>query len=293
MSSSYVRAVTPDRRLAVFLLIAFGTPWLLWLLRESTGIDVVALAGMVAVGIAVLVATWPLRRDVLAATGVVPVRPLRTTLRECGLAVGLLLVLAVLSILIGAAVGSSPLDLSGLSALREVFGMPDAPAAGLLARAVGQALLLFVVMLPFFFCEEWGWRGYLLPRLLPLGVGAALPLSGLIWGLWHLPGYVGSGRGAGLVPFLIFAVVLGILLGWLRMRTRSIWPVTVAHAANNAIVNGFVNVAFLDADAIDRIDPWTFGLSGWPGWLVTGILLVALVLLRRFPLRVEREIEVR
>ena len=36
--------------------------------------------------------------------------------------------------------------------------------------------------------EEWGWRGYLLPRLTGTrGVVAGLLLSGVIWGLWHAP----------------------------------------------------------------------------------------------------------
>ena len=35
--------------------------------------------------------------------------------------------------------------------------------------------------------KELGWRGYLLPKLMPLGEKKALLISGLIWGLWHAP----------------------------------------------------------------------------------------------------------
>ena len=37
------------------------------------------------------------------------------------------------------------------------------------------------------FGEEFGWRGYLLPKLLGLGARKALLISGIIWGVWHWP----------------------------------------------------------------------------------------------------------
>ncbi|MGW3470314.1 CPBP family glutamic-type intramembrane protease [Saccharopolyspora sp. NPDC000995] len=33
----------------------------------------------------------------------------------------------------------------------------------------------------------WGWRGWLLPRLMEFGTWAALLHSGPIWGVWHAP----------------------------------------------------------------------------------------------------------
>jgi membrane protease YdiL (CAAX protease family) len=35
--------------------------------------------------------------------------------------------------------------------------------------------------------EELGWRGWLLPKRMPLGTVPALVLSGIIWGIWHAP----------------------------------------------------------------------------------------------------------
>ena len=35
--------------------------------------------------------------------------------------------------------------------------------------------------------EELGWRGFLLPKLLPIGQWKAILVSGLIWGFWHAP----------------------------------------------------------------------------------------------------------
>jgi membrane protease YdiL (CAAX protease family) len=50
--------------------------------------------------------------------------------------------------------------------------------------AVGIGALFLAVLT---FGEEYGWRGYLLPKLLPLGEVKAAVIVGLIWGLWHAP----------------------------------------------------------------------------------------------------------
>lgn len=46
---------------------------------------------------------------------------------------------------------------------------------------------LVFLFLPLGFGEEYGWRGYLLPRLLPMGEVKGTLLLGLIWTYWHLP----------------------------------------------------------------------------------------------------------
>lgn len=269
--------LSPGQQVTVFLIIAFALPWLL---RLTVGLGTVKVGGMLAVGLATLVALhWPRRQPtILRETGIVPVRPFGPLLRWSAVALGLITALAVLAILIGAAAGTSPLDLDGFSGLRLMYGTDERDPLTVMALAFGQSVALFVVVLPLAFCEEWGWRGLLLPRLLGLGAWPALVLSGLIWGLWHLPGFVGPGADSGLVPFVVFAVGFGILLGWVRMASRSIWPVTLTHAAYNTLIIGFVNVALVDAEPIEHPDPWAFGLLGWPGWICFGSLTVFLIL---------------
>jgi uncharacterized protein len=41
--------------------------------------------------------------------------------------------------------------------------------------------------LPLTIGEEYGWRGYLLPRLLPLGEVAATLMVAVLWAVWHIP----------------------------------------------------------------------------------------------------------
>ncbi|RJL35603.1 CPBP family intramembrane glutamic endopeptidase [Bailinhaonella thermotolerans] len=270
------------RELAVFLLLAFTIPWLLWLLRLRTGVDVVAAGGMLAAGVATFVAVrWAGRPDGIARdTALAPLRPVPRLVRYCGIALLAPLAFAFLAVAIGALAQVYPLDLENFSGLRRAYapatvGEPGMPA-GLILSVLAANLGLFVLLLPLAFGEEWAWRGFLLPRLRPIGLWPALLLSGLIWGLWHLPGYIGADARPGLIPFVVTTMLFGVLLGWLRLASGLIWPGVIAHAANNTLITGFANVVFAADDQRALSDPWTVGLSGWPGWLVMLAAIAAL-----------------
>jgi membrane protease YdiL (CAAX protease family) len=89
------------------------------------------------------------------------------------------------------------------------------------------------------FGEEFGWRGYLQPRLESCGPVASLVLVGLIWGVWHVPiilqghNYPGYPL-AGSLMMIVFTVLLSILFGWLYRRSGSILAPTLAHASVNS-----------------------------------------------------------
>src|SRR5262249_29691482 len=72
-----------------------------------------------------------------------------------------------------AAIGAKALPLS----LRAIAGFQF--AAALLLGPLINGL--------FTFGEEFGWRGYLQPKLMPLGGKRAMLLIGVIWGVWHWP----------------------------------------------------------------------------------------------------------
>ena len=92
--------------------------------------------------------------------------------------------------------------------------------------------------------EEFGWRGYLLPRLVQAGIRWPLTVSGIIWGLWHVPAILTGQYGAGTRPllaaalFLVFAVGMSVFWGTLRLRTGSVWSAVIGHAAWNAVIEG-------------------------------------------------------
>ena len=87
--------------------------------------------------------------------------------------------------------------------------------------------------------EEIGIRGYLLPRLLPLGRARAL-LCRLVWATWHMPlifltPLIPIGNQVIGVPLFYAAVVAGSLFyGYLRLATGSLWPASIAHAVHNS-----------------------------------------------------------
>jgi len=89
--------------------------------------------------------------------------------------------------------------------------------------------------------EEYGWRGYLLPRLMKkLNVFYSSITLGLIWGLWHFPAYL-IGTGVPLeMNFMVFLlwVILGTLfISWIYYHTRSVLTSILAHISANAAFN--------------------------------------------------------
>jgi membrane protease YdiL (CAAX protease family) len=92
--------------------------------------------------------------------------------------------------------------------------------------------------------EEFGWRAYLQPKLLPLGWRPAMIWMGLIWGVWHWPilamGYnygleYSGAPWLGMFAFTWFTTTFGIVLGWLTLRGGSVWPAVIGHGALNGI----------------------------------------------------------
>ena len=95
------------------------------------------------------------------------------------------------------------------------------------------------------FGEEWGWRGYLLPKISRhFSTAATLLITGIIWGLWHAPlTVIGHNYGlgyrgfpfTGIAMMCLFCTVLGIFMSYVTLKTRSCIPAILAHGAVNGI----------------------------------------------------------
>lgn len=98
--------------------------------------------------------------------------------------------------------------------------------------AANSALALF---------EEIGWRGWMLPRLMDImSVRRAIVVSALIWAFWHTPFALSGIHYLPGIPVQLLVVTLpiltigaGLVIGWLWVRTQSIWIVALAHGALN------------------------------------------------------------
>jgi membrane protease YdiL (CAAX protease family) len=136
-------------------------------------------------------------------------------------------------------------------------------------------LMLLLIALPltlFTFGEEYGWRGYLLPRLLPLGEIRASVLLGVIWGVWHLPlllaglNYPGVNLWLAIVIFTFVTVALSFAYTWFYVASSgSVLVAAVFHASTNQFSDTF------------WVPPLLSGANPFAPSLVSAVLIMALV----------------
>ena len=165
----------------------------------------------------------------------------------------------------------------GLGAL-----MPPAFAYGLPATLV-RAAIGFAIGMVLAMGEEVGWRGYMLPHLAAIGPLRAMLLVGFLHGTWHLPlilmtpYYHSDGNLLVVVPlFLVTLTLAGVFYGWLRLTTGSVWPVVIAHAVFNDVLNA------LDGVTVAKVPGALEYVGGESGVLViAGLVAIAVFVARR------------
>lgn len=245
-------------------------------------LPLVEYAMMLTPAIAALVTTFVLVKPAHPALflGLAPLRPAGRLMRFLAIAVLGPPVIAFAALGLGAATGTVHVGFALDAYTPANMHTPQPIPAGhtLLALIILAAVPLSSLAgaIPAL-GEELGWRGLLLPALRPLGPWPALILTGTIWGVWHAPiillGFeYDRPSPVGVVYMVVLSVLVGALIGWLRMRSTSIWPCALAHGAFNAAQSSILLVLIFRPHT-GILTP----LVGWTGWLV---LLAAIAILQ-------------
>jgi len=135
-----------------------------------------------------------------------------------------------------------PVAVLVVAAAGRAAGVTACPARA--ALPLQAAALLIVPQLLTNIPEEFGFRGYLAPRLSALRVNALAghALVGLVWGAWHLPylaaitGYTAEGAETLIPRFLAGTVAASLVYGEIRLRTGSVWPAVLMQTAGGMAV---------------------------------------------------------
>ena len=189
----------------------------------------------------------------------------------------------------------SRFDPSMTYALDELGVVPIAEFAGpwtFLIATTGYTILMSMTAVPLMLGEEFGWRAYLLPKLMPLGARKAVLLVGAIWAVWHWPAifmgyeYGLEYWGAPVVGPLLFVVIccfFSAFLAWVTLRSDSVWPAAFGHGVINA--SALLMLYFSSREPDPLIGPLPVGVIGSLGYavLALAILLIPRALVQPAP----------
>ena len=165
----------------------------------------------------------------------------------------------------------------------------ESPKA-VIAMLLLQIAFSLVVFFPAF-GEEWGWRGYMMPKLMELmNKPTAVLVGGILWGLWHAPltiaghnfgvdyaGYPWVGIG----QMCLMCVAMNAFLTLITEKTKSIYPASFAHMVNNNL-GPSVLILLAGSEtlntALEQSEAHTFMTAFMPVILVTGVISMILLM---------------
>ncbi|MGC0271820.1 CPBP family intramembrane glutamic endopeptidase [Pseudactinotalea sp. Z1739] len=290
----------PSGQIALFVVLSFALAWAvaapLWLgdgLADRR-FGLIAMAMMFTPTVAALVVVLLIGRPtrILYALGIWPLGRPGRFIGYLALAIVVPTALCLVALPVGAWLGVYPADFANLSAFAQVLEQQGVPDMGIPIQALAALQLINIVVAAFLnlipaLGEEIGWRGWLLPKLMPLGPLGAIAVSGVIWGVWHAPlillgyNYPLAPGWLGVAMMTGMCILIGGVFGWLRLRSDSVWPAALAHGAFNAAAGSFVIFAM----AGETVDTVHASILGWSGWIAPALLLALIVGAGKFRLR--------
>ena len=125
--------------------------------------------------------------------------------------------------------------------------------------------------------EEPGWRGFALPRL-QTRYGALLGslILGVLWGLWHFPGFLGGWLGplsvSSFAALLVGTTAFSIIMTWVYNNTQgSLLIMILMHSAFNA-------ASSFGSKILPANIPGTLGTIVYSGWIPAATYAVCALL---------------
>ncbi len=217
------------RRLLEFTAVCLVLTWVPWVLLGVQGVDLDEGLGLLVFGLAAsgpslaALVMWLRRRR--------EVRPGPRSRLSFGAPVA--------AVLLG---GIAPVGAAILLNLNDLSAIPD-HAGPVVADIGGPVIALVYTLLAGPVAEEFGWRGYVQPRLRQLhGRVVTTVVLGAAWGLWHVPLFFVPGTGQhddglftqyGLVFFLSLLPLTYLMLFVTERLRGGVLAAIVMHAAWN------------------------------------------------------------
>ena len=140
----------------------------------------------------------------------------------------------------------------------------------------GLILQFITIALVPAFCEEFLFRGVILSNLMPYGRSTAIVISSLLFGLMHGNFYQ-----------FLYTTVAGLVLGFIYVKTGSIWCSTLMHMLNNSI--SILQTAVLDRFNDEYAETLWIAFEGLL-FAVGAVCIVYLVSVYGRPKRTHREV---
>jgi membrane protease YdiL (CAAX protease family) len=264
--------------IVIYLLITFGVAWLNWLLAwiiagsaTTFQFSLLVLPAAFAPALASIVMRRWVTREGFADAGLRP--HLKAQWRYYLIAYLWPLPVVALLLLLILLFGLARPDFSlqrGLALLQPGLHLPSSTIW----------LLHWVIPLgttPILWGEEFGWQGYLLIRMRELFGSRPLLgvlLTGMIWGLWHIPlhvmGYFHDDHVLiDTILYVVTLILLFMVMSWLRFKTGSVWASSLAHASNNSFLGSLTLFLFLGGGNLTYDDiPGLIPLGILCGWII-------------------------
>ncbi len=279
------------KRIALFLLIAFGFSWLVALplyLFDAEGLMTI---------IAPIYMFGP-----LVSTVVLMVRYGDFSWRDIGfrwnvnvwwlagwLFPALFVSATLVMSLIIPGVDLSP-DMSGFMDKLSQYASPDEveKARTSLQFMMGPVAIVYFLLAMvvgatfnalFAFGEESGWRGFLYMELRKLGFWKMSYLVGIVWGIWHAP-LVLKGLNypehpvIGVFMMTLFTMLLSPILFFIREKAESVIAPSITHGTINA-VGGFALLYIAGGNDL------VVGITGLSGIIVLALFNVLIAMINR------------